>query len=359
MNLGFFTMPLHPPGSDISKTIVDDTDQIVKLDWLGYSEAWIGEHFTFEWENIPSPDLFIAQASPLTSRIKLGTGVTCLPNHNPAMLAHRIAQLDHQTGGRLLWGIGSSSTPGDYELFGFNPEEDDRRSFTLESVEAVLKIWMDPTPGEYTNGVWKYVIPEPVDKVGLRLHLKPLQDPHPPIAVGGVSPKSETLKFAGQKGWIPISINLVPTASLIGHWEAYAEGASRSQLVPDRSKWRIAREIYVADTTKKARKEAMEGTIARDYKDYWFNLLDWSNSLDRFKLDVNMPDSDLTLDYLMDNVWIVGSPDEVAEKLATLYEDTGGFGTILAMGHEWEPRQQWIESMSLLADTVMPKLAKL
>ena len=103
----------------------------------------------------------------------------------------------------------------------------------------------------------------------------------------------------------------------------------------------------------------MEGTIARDYKDYWFNLLDWSNSLDRFKLDVNMPDSDLTLDYLMDNVWIVGSPDEVAEKLATLYKDTGGFGTILAMGHEWEPRQQWIESMSLLADTVMPKLAKL
>ena len=227
MNLGFFTMPLHPPGSDMSETLVEDIDQIVKLDWLGYSEAWIGEHFTFEWENIPSPDLFIAQASALTTRIKLGTGVTCLPNHNPAMLAHRIAQLDHQTGGRLLWGIGSSSTPGDYELFGFDAEEGDRRSFTLESVEAILKIWEDPAPGKYSNGVWKYVIPKPVEKIGLRLHVQPFQDPHPPIAVGGVSPKSETLKFAGQKGWIPISINLVPTASLIGHWEAYAEGVSR------------------------------------------------------------------------------------------------------------------------------------
>ncbi|MAG36941.1 MAG: hypothetical protein CL878_11960 [Dehalococcoidia bacterium] len=60
MALGFFTMPLHPPGSDITKTLDDDLAQIVKLDELGYLEAWIGEHFTNEWENIPNPVLFIA-----------------------------------------------------------------------------------------------------------------------------------------------------------------------------------------------------------------------------------------------------------------------------------------------------------
>ena len=66
MNVGYFTMPLHPPGSSFTKTVEDDLQQIVTLDRLGYCEAWIGEHFTFAWENIPSPDLFIAQALGMT-----------------------------------------------------------------------------------------------------------------------------------------------------------------------------------------------------------------------------------------------------------------------------------------------------
>ena len=91
MEVGFFTMPLHPPGSDFTKTVQDDLEQITILDRLGYKEAWIGEHFTAKWENIPCPDLFIAQALGMTKDIVLGTGVTCMPNHNPFMIAHRIA----------------------------------------------------------------------------------------------------------------------------------------------------------------------------------------------------------------------------------------------------------------------------
>jgi len=101
MQLSYFTMPLHPPGSDPAQTFADDLDQIVTLDRLGYKEAWIGEHFTSVWENIPCPDLFIAQALPLTEQIVLGTGVSCLPNHSPLMLAQRIAQLDNMAPGRF------------------------------------------------------------------------------------------------------------------------------------------------------------------------------------------------------------------------------------------------------------------
>ena len=95
MKLGYFTMPLHPPGSEWAYTLKKDLQQILLLDELGYDEAWIGEHFTAEWENIPAPDQFIAMALALTEKIKLGTGVTCMPNHNPFMIAHRIAQLDN------------------------------------------------------------------------------------------------------------------------------------------------------------------------------------------------------------------------------------------------------------------------
>ena len=121
MEVGYFTMPLHPPGSDIAKTLDDDLDQIVTLDGLGYKEAWIGEHFTTVWENIPAPDLFIAKALGLTENIVLGTGVTCMPNHNPFMIAHRIAQLDQMARGRFHWGVGSGGFPGDFEVFGFDP----------------------------------------------------------------------------------------------------------------------------------------------------------------------------------------------------------------------------------------------
>jgi alkanesulfonate monooxygenase SsuD/methylene tetrahydromethanopterin reductase-like flavin-dependent oxidoreductase (luciferase family) len=121
MQLGYFNMPLHPPGSHPADTMEADLRQLEVLDRLGYREAWIGEHFTSVWENIPAPDQFIAAALSRTSNIILGTGVTCMPNHDPFMIAHRIAQLDNLARGRFHWGVGSGGFPGDFEAFGVDP----------------------------------------------------------------------------------------------------------------------------------------------------------------------------------------------------------------------------------------------
>ena len=141
MELGYFTMPLHPPGSNLTQTLEDDLQQMITLDKLGYREAWIGEHFTAQWENIPAPDLFIAQALGLTDNIIFGTGVSCLPNHNPFMLAHRIAQLDHMAKGRFHWGVGSGGFVGDFEVFGFDPSKGEHLAMSRESLELVLQLW--------------------------------------------------------------------------------------------------------------------------------------------------------------------------------------------------------------------------
>ncbi len=74
------------------------------------------------------------------------------------------------------------------------------------------------------------------------------------------------------------------------------------------------------------------------------------------KIDPNMPDSDVTVEYLVDNIFLIGSPEEVAEKIMSLEESVGGFGTIMAMGHEWEPEGFWKTSMGLLKNEVMPKV---
>ena len=359
MDVGYFTMPLHPPGSNLTKTLEDDLEQIVTLDRLGYTEAWIGEHFTAQWENIPAPDLFIAQALAVTHNIKLGTGVTCMPNHNPFLVAHRIAQLDHMAKGRFMWGIGSGGFSGDFEVFGFDPKTGENKAMTRDAIDLVLQIWDDPKPGRYEHKYWSFNIPEPIDEIGLRFHVKPYQLPHPPIGLAGVSERSDTLLLAGERGWIPMSINLVPTRIVKSHWQSVEEGAVKTGLTPDRSQWRIAREIYISDTTDRARQEAINGVIARDYDQYFLRSLPMMRMLDIMKVDVNMPDSEVTPEYLVDNVFIVGSPADVAEKLDTLYEKVGGFGVLLAMGHEWHPREKWLQSMGMLKNDVMPKLAHL
>ena len=356
MQLGYFTMPLHPPGANFTKTIADDLGQIVFLDRLGYREAWIGEHFTAEWENIPAPDLFIASALAQTKDIILGTGVTCMPNHNPFVLAHRIAQLDHMAKGRFYWGVGAGGFPGDLAVFGYGEGKKDNRVMTRKAVEAVLDLWDDPKPGHYKTEFFEYTVPEPEPKHGLHVFLKPYQKPHPPIGVAGVTPKSSTLTLAGERGWIPMSINLVPTWVLKTHWQAVAEGAAKAGRKPDRSQWRIAREVFVAKTTKEARAEAVRGVLKRDWNRYFWPLLARDKMLGMCKVDNALPDSAVTAEYMMDNVWVVGSPDEVAEKLRKLSDDVGGFGVLLAMAHEWEPRKAWEQSFRLLKEAVLPQL---
>ena len=308
MQVGFFTMPLHPPGSDITQTLEDDLHQIEVLDDLGYAEAWIGEHFTTVWENIPAPDMFIANALARTKNIKLGTGVTCMPNHNPFMIAHRIAQLDHMARGRFQWGVGSGGFPGDFEVFGFDPREDGHRRMTRDSIDTILNIWNDPKPGVYENEFWKFTIPEPEEDFGLRFHVTPYQKPHPPIGVAGVSPNSDTLILAGERGWIPMSINLVPSRILGTHWDAVEKGAETTGLTPHRADWRIAREIYVAETSDQAREEALNGVLRRDFEQYFLRLMPKLGMVDLFKVDPDMPDSDVDAEYLVDNVFRCRKP---------------------------------------------------
>src|SRR5215475_1444058 len=358
MRVGYFTMPLHPPGADPGRTMADDLEQLVFLDQLGYEEAWIGEHITAEWENIPCPDIFIAQALGMTRRMKLGTGVSNLPNHNPLMLAQRIAQLDQMARGRLLWGIGSGGFPGDLELFELDVKAGEHRTVTRLTLDLILDLWNDPKPGIYESSRWRFRVPEPQEDIALRLHLRPYQRPHPPIAVAGVNEKSETLVLAGERGYIPMSINFVPPRILKTHWDAVKTGTKRAGRIADRTSWRIARDVYVADSDAKARREAIGGTLGRDYREYFLKLLPKLRGFDMLKVDPDMPDAEVTLEYLCDNIWIVGSPETVARKLAKLYQEVGGFGTLLVIAHEWTPRAAWEHSMRLLVEDVVPRLSR-
>jgi alkanesulfonate monooxygenase SsuD/methylene tetrahydromethanopterin reductase-like flavin-dependent oxidoreductase (luciferase family) len=359
MQFGYFMMPLHLPGSDPAETLELDLRQVERLDRLGYAEAWIGEHFTAEWENIPAPDMFIAAALQRTERIKFGTGVSCMPNHNPFHLAHRIAQLDQMARGRFLFGVGSGGFPGDFEVVGVDPKTGVQRAITTEVIDAVLQLWEDPTPGAYEGRTWRFNVPEPDARIAKHVYLRPFQKPHPPIGVAGVSERSDTLAMAGERGWIPMSINLASTRVLQTHWDTVEAGAAKTGKPCSRADWRIARNVHVAETDEQARHEAIDGAIGRDFRDYFLPLLAQGRMYGIMKSDPEMPDSEVTPEFLCDTIWVVGSPETVARKLRALYDAVGGFGHLLAIAHDWPDPARWDRSMTLLAEEVMPRLADL
>ena len=134
MELGLFLMPLHYPHRPHFETYEEDLELMAHADRLGFSETWVGEHFTLPWENMPSPELFIARALGVTEQMKFGTGVSLLHYHHPAHVAHRIAMLDHMSKGRIYMGIGSGGPSTDTELFGLDTELGEPRERLYEAV---------------------------------------------------------------------------------------------------------------------------------------------------------------------------------------------------------------------------------
>ena len=363
MKLGLFNMPLHPPGRLHADTYDEDLELMAFADELGYSEAWIGEHFTTEWENMPAPDLFIARALGVTRNLVMGTGVSLLAFHDPIMIAHRMAMLDHLARGRFFFGIGSGGVPTDSEMFGMDRESGQQRDRMREAANVILKMWTteDPKGFAHEGEFYNVRVPESRPEMGLAYHMRPYQKPHPPIAVAGSSPSSPTLEVAGEMGWWPMSTLFLHTSHLPRHWAAYSKGAKSAGRDVSRNQWRIAREVYVGETTEQAVADVMNGPPARTFDTYFIPLLgQGQRGLDGIKTDPDMPNSALTPQYMLENFWIVGDPDECARQIRDLHDDTGGFGTLLVLCHDWgADRAKGLRSLELLAKETLPQLADL
>ena len=86
MDLGFFTMPLHPPGRNYIETLKEDREAIIMADRLGFTEAYVGEHTTDLAETIPSCLMFLSSLVHATSMVKLA-GSPRTASYRPAPCA--------------------------------------------------------------------------------------------------------------------------------------------------------------------------------------------------------------------------------------------------------------------------------
>jgi alkanesulfonate monooxygenase SsuD/methylene tetrahydromethanopterin reductase-like flavin-dependent oxidoreductase (luciferase family) len=354
MELGLQMHPSHPPGTDTYKGAQWDLQVIRWADEYGYSEIWVGEHYTIGWEPVPSPEILIAQAFRETKRIRLAAGAHLLPYHNPMALAHRIAYLDHLSQGRLMVGIGAGAHATDVDMFQTHGKN---HEMMIESYEIMLKVW-EGKPFNYKGKYWSSALGE-YDPVIGGPFLVPFQKPYPPIAMAGLSPRSPSLGTGGELGLIPLSLNLSPNY-LSGHWDVYAAGAAKTGKTVSRKDWRVGREFFIADTEEEAFHHATKGAMGRAYNEFLLPLFKKFGMGKHLTPDANLPEADLTPEYLAKHVWLVGTPETVEKKLRAHYKEAGGFGTALGIAFDYsENPEPFRRSLELMAREVMPRVKDL
>lgn len=355
MRLGFFTMPIHPLHRPLTETLKEDRELALIADRLGFVEGFFGEHVSDAAEPITSSLIFIAWLLNETKRIKLGTGTINLPNHHPAMVAAEVAMVDHMAEGRLLMGISPGGLLSDAEVFG-NLDRD-RPAMFVEAIDQILAIWQGEAPYRLKGEHWsitteRTLIPE----LGQGFIHKPYQRPHPPIVVTAVSPHSSSVSQAGARGWDVISGNFLLPIWVASHWPKYLEGCARVGRKADFADWRVAKSVFVADDLATARRYATEAD--GPYHHYFHSIVSKMKRSGRaglFKRDQQASDDTVSVDGVVDDLVIWGTPDKVADELARFREETGPFGTLLYAGHDWKDRDLAIRSMELMAEKVLPQ----
>jgi probable F420-dependent oxidoreductase len=174
----------------------------------GFESVWVPEHSHIPTSRITpwaggaelprghkagiDPFIALAHAAAHTSTIRLGTGVCLVPERHHITLAKEVASVDFLSQGRMLLGVGAGWNHEEIANHGIDPQR--RYEILEERLVAMKTIWSEHEPEFHGNFVdfdpiWQWP--------------KPVQNPHPPIFVGGSGPKSIRLALREGSGWMP------------------------------------------------------------------------------------------------------------------------------------------------------------
>ncbi len=341
LHFGAFLAPHHPIGEHPMLQFRRDLEFVEHLDKLGYDEFWCGEHHSSGWEMIASPEMFLAAAGERSTRIKLATGVVSLPYHHPFHVAQRMVQLDHMTGGRAIFGSGPGALASDAHTLGVDPML--LRDRQDEAIGIIRRLFN----GERVTATSDWFMLQDA-----ALQLLPLQEDMPCAVASQISPSGMTL--AGKHGIGVISIgslseeglNALPT-----QWSfAEAAAAQHGQTV-DRTHWRVLLSWHIAETRDQARAEARDGLL-RHHNEYITGTLQRPGAR-----PFTTPDEavDKTA-FAPGATATIGTPDDLVERITSLLDISGGFGTVVGFVHDWANPDNTRRSWDMVARYVVPEI---
>lgn len=187
---------------------IDPAFMARKAEELGFESIWYAEHpilpvqsasqfpsggpIPETYAHFTDPYMALARASGVTTTIKLGTGITLVPERNPLLLAKEIASLDRFSGGRFLFGIGAGWNREETEIMG--GDFDHRWTQIRESIAVMKELW---TKDEAEFHGHYYDFPPVI------CNPKPVQKPHPPVILGGMAKNVLRRVATWGDGWMP------------------------------------------------------------------------------------------------------------------------------------------------------------
>ncbi|WP_281017645.1 MULTISPECIES: LLM class flavin-dependent oxidoreductase [unclassified Minwuia] len=342
LRFGAFLAPHHPIGEHPMLQFRSDLDLVSQLDRLGYDEFWCGEHHSTGWEIIASPEMFLAAAGERSHRIRLGTGVVSLPYHHPFIVAQRMVQLDHMTGGRAIFGSGPGALPSDAHTLGIDPmTQRDRQD---EAIGVIRRLLRGEERFDYKSD-W-------FEMRDAKLQLMPLQEDLPFAVASMISPSGMTL--AGKHGTGVLSIGSMSSAglqSLATQWSFAEESAAKHGNTVNRRDWRIVMMWHIAETREQAIAEAKDGLL-RWHNEYNVGTL-MRPGVEAFKTAHEAVETTALADGA---TAVIGTPDDLVKRIRDLVQLTGGIGAVIGFVHDWASRANTSKSWDLVARYVIPEV---
>ena len=346
--------------------------QTVLAEELGFEAMWLGEHHfgPYGVGDLPNPILLGADLAARTSRIRIGQMANIAPWWHPIRLAEDLAILDNMTGGRVEVGFGRGIWP--YEGPQFHPNADPRkdaenRELFRETVEVVRGIWtneyfsyrgtnysfpVDDTvfshPKYPSNPAW-----QDGDRVTkLRVTPRPLQKPHPPLWMTVSTDRSVTT--AAEMGlkacyWQPPALRIRQRMELYARTRTELEGRPFG-LGEDQA---VMRSTYVASSMEEARRDAEEGIMSSFiFNDPFRGRQVFTNPGEELA-----PDVKLDWDFLEPRTLLVGSPENVVERIQELREICNLGYLLVEFTHMGIPLLKTLKNLETFATKVMPRFA--
>ncbi|MGI9592039.1 MAG: LLM class F420-dependent oxidoreductase [Myxococcota bacterium] len=211
MKLGYFGINFGPLAEPDAMLRVARAAEAAGLDSL-----WTGEHVVLPDPQVPpspaaprtpmlDPSVALAHIAAATERIRLGTGIIILPQRNAVELAKELASVDVLSKGRLLFGLGAGYLEPEFRALGAPFEE--RGAVTDEAIDVLRALWTQEKP-RFAGRYYRFE--------GIDAHPRPVQRPHPPIVVGGMSRAAARRAAARGNGWYGFFTDPATTARSLG-----------------------------------------------------------------------------------------------------------------------------------------------
>ena len=336
MEFGFSMRGQYPEGTDLRRSFEDVCEMARVGDKLGYRYLTKGQHYAHgpmqAFQQLP----FLARIMVEAPNVRLVSGILLLPLHKPLDIAEQYATLDVMSGGRLIFGCGIGYREVEFKAFGMDAK--DRGKRFEENLIAVRRLWteasvtMKGSHFELDNACASIV---------------PLQKPTPPFWVGANVDAGIQRAARLADAWLVNPHQRLDTLERqVGVYrEALAAAGKTTPAV-----FPMMRECFVARTGDEAMRLARP-YLETKYKQYH----EWGQDKSMAKGD---DDLSLSFEQLVDERFLVGSVDQVAEQIVNYNRRLGVNVIIPAFQQIGTPHSQVLDALHLFAEEVMPKVRK-